>query len=1198
MDEPIYDKVVPLSTYLVLDEMYPCIPEGSILWPYAAALDIGSAAPAVLADVVQPATRAALLPELCRGNAVIAGVLKRNQTLKSAAVFKEFAPSKPPHGATGTPQSHSEAAAAVWGQGAPGRGKGTGRIRTAIRVSGPPTLPADDNYLLVGHESGAVALWNLSKYDLFIADQRRAAVAYALASAARAKASGLSADCSPGVCVPPSALITPLHKCVELLGYHDGGPVECSAYCKESSLSVTGGVDGTLCLWDTHGTLFHRNALHKGQMGNMASEFPERDGAVAGQMSADAQDDIGVFTTLARTRRLCSSRRQAHDAPVTAAVACKGYIITGGADGFTRVWRVDVDSAGGRAALNLMQSVSVGGQWVVGLQATDTTNVQPDNVIATDDTGGMMALRFTRAHGMHTAGARAGKAASVRLSDQGPFHVSRQRQIPSASSTSHRDQRLTLEVGGVRTAVETASRAAVLKPIANDTLILSLSCTADIALLDYTTLCVVGVIAHPSANMDEAMLAHKAAMNICRQEVVRQADVVGWRLSGPSKPGRSARATAAAAAHASGGSRTNSGDDRDPLRFVDALEVPSLACVLFLDNRDTLFLWDLPTRAFVAKMDLASLDASAAPGSFASHGIGLKPRALLAFEGRARVDACDTAPDSNGGRSPSISFLVVCEGGVVRLRTAPTPNALLEAAVHKDVVVGICPCFRGAGAAPSWEVPPHSDPPAAEFTLPSVLVSHLGGRYHEVKEASDAAAVSLLDSSRAAMRDAAEMAARDSVISFVSASADGLLVCFGGHLQVVHMYNLSSYFADGHLAAPPSRHSRPGTRSASRHPSRGAVVCASHSAAGDGADNPTDRRQFSEVTCFFYHPTWNLAVTGHDDGTVCFWGCEGVLTDLVHRETRHGNSVTAITAAVNVGDEPNAGLLVSVGFDGRAATWRHPTEPSRRAPNRREKRISYNEILSLCACPINVGCSAGACGALVAGDSAGNLFFLDAATLVVLRLASASSDPATAQFLPGGRRTGPAESDQRGLCLSRHGSPRGSSTSGHNAAVVMVCAMSESVVSCDEDGCLFRWTDARKDSRATLTPSRLVCTSEPPSAFTSPHSAMAPDQPPSSSAIAAIVHVSGEMFLVCADRGIVYTFNCAINRLESIAEYRHSVEVTSLACFHEDGLSAMAPSPLNPSPELSQLSVVIGAANGTVTKLQLSAMFSSTHIGA
>ncbi|RNF06164.1 uncharacterized protein Tco025E_07645 [Trypanosoma conorhini] len=948
---------------------------------------------------------------------------------------------------------------------------------------------------------------------------------------------------------------------VSLLGYHPVGGVCSLVYDSHNDLAVSGGVDGTLFVWDVHQQ--YRGALREKYMHDDET-----------RSMRPAQQ----FAAYVHTRRLTQRISRAHQTAVSALATHCELMISGGVDGTVKVWSclgLRGITAHDAPPQYVEQQVFNCNGWVRHIWSSPERVVQGDDVLVTGEHGCIIgfkgttfsqepvvqpsqvekrllhALRKTAGHASDPAALVSRKGSTNRRgSMQFPtFIASRMSSSTHAGgllkpATNEKEAMKLLHRGVITRALRTTrklqtigeeARLASLPgsqhsvrdestssitriiPLLERNLFIVLGYSPTLRFLDMTRLSVAAVVMHPSlsvaAGEDKGGNAQAAAQGNLqgsgkgRLKHQNNANIQKktFLISGND---------AAAAPVAGGGAG-------EPLRFVDVLYVTSLDYLLLLDNRNMVFVWDNVENKFLASWRSPAINESGKPKTalrllpcgtrhyYSSEASGGK-RISAQTQGKAkRRVACffGEAHDLTGGsrtdKGPSgaitVPFFVVCNTGLELCDVVIEAQTRLEFRAHKDTIVGIflreSPLHSPlhlekrpktmSGASDAFEQIICRDPNNSTFNrmLTSTISSRKTARFATRCNSSNSVEEINVDPESEWFKNSLRATEDNGRIHVLSCSADGD-ICFWGSsfepLSVYHHGNVSgknSEFCttiahkplqlDGVVSpfdAPPCKIRKSGVK--------------------PGVENDG-----SDVTAFYYNTRWNLAVTGHDDGSIRYWPCGKELATCVWHKGLHRNAVSGLVEAriveqegpfttltrlgsgVNslIPREPNE-FLASVSFDGHLAVWEYPAQ-SKAQPHGRT-RISFNELLCVAFDEINE--------LFIVGDSAGTVSSWHARGLEPLRsipsrppspwrpsttasaLAAAvtrvnSPTSKVATRWPHSHRTSSSSSGSVATCCSDSAQQEQRKRVGHTEAVTALLVDGNFVFSGGEDGRVFLW---------------------------------------------------------------------------------------------------------------------------------------------
>eukprot|EP00796_Vickermania_ingenoplastis_P013398 gene13398-9221_t len=641
-------KPFPVTVYVRLSSVYPCVPQELILRQYTKAFGISDYSPSSLVEALFPANLAQFVPPESCGEAVHDSI-KKNKSMRRPPLPRENIRNDVMQS---EPDKKLVSKVGVTSMFSFPRLGSTIACVCCLREPNEPFLSEEDTQFLMGYDTGAVIVVSLKQYGAQLESMRMAEF----------KADILGEDAT----LPESEGGLSIHlwgtsrtpSGVELQGYHHSGKVLCVTHDCNVDLGITGGADGVLYLWDIrnrHGTA-KRNLINQSQVT---------------RSSATSQ-----FSEAVRNRRLLHSIKGAHDGPVSAVTMYTTFLITGGADKKVRIWQCEVAKNGTPQTYVVFQEFSMEG-WVRSVTAAPLRGVQMDDVLVTDDNGVMMGLKactaemksvFTRSRTDIGSGPELDipKVRSVTGDGKLTFCVTRTHHFFSEES-------MRIGPSRVRFKEEISNTMLRVIPIMNYTALLSVTFSPIVRLMDYAHLRVSAKVQHPSLTAIGAKVNAKAASSVYRNENERRRQVFDEKKENLEQgnrlePNSSAKLETLRS---------------EPLRFIDALYIPMYDIILLLDNRNTVFVYERNSNDVLAKVSISSSNEEGKPK---------KAKELLPV-GRCYNDATELSKTSSEslleGRDFSIPFFVLTDRSVDLFHVLPTRNTVIEVPAHKTAVVGL-----------------------------------------------------------------------------------------------------------------------------------------------------------------------------------------------------------------------------------------------------------------------------------------------------------------------------------------------------------------------------------------------------------------------------------------------------------------------------------------------------------------------------
>lgn len=634
-------KPFPVTLYIRLSGLYPCVPEELLLRQHAKAYGVSDLAPASLVDSLFLANLAQFVPPESCGEAVHESV-KKNKSMRRPAVPRE--------------NIRTEVLPTLLGKSIPNaigiksmfsfpRIGSKICCSCALREVRNPFPSEEDMHLLIGYESGAVVLQSLKHYGAQLDSLRNEEVKADLLGegAVTRETEGGFSKTLWGTSRTPSGL--------ELLGYHCSGKVLCITHDFNVGLGLSGGGDGALYLWD----LQNRYGTE------------QRTIKIRSQLTRDSA--VAQFSNAVRTRRLYSTVKGAHNGPLTAISMYTTFLITGGADKKVKIWLCNCGKNNDSPLYVCAQSFSMEG-WIQSITASPIRGVQMDDVLVTDDSGAMIGLKactddmkavFTRST---SATAKFSSSESKALeSSNMKFCLTRIHSFFSEES---------LRVGPSRVHLKGEISNTMIKviPILNSTLLLSVTFSPVVRIMDYAHLRVSAKVQHPSCTSTGARINAKAASSVYRKETERRVNVFKECHEPPQQ---------ASTTLEKGGDVLRT----EPLRFIDAIYVAMYDLILLLDNRNTVFVYERSSNDVLATVSIAAINEDGKEKKaryFLPVGRFYNENTLLA---ERSSESLLHSPDA------AVPFIVVTTLSIELFHLLPTKNTVIEVPAHKSSVIGL-----------------------------------------------------------------------------------------------------------------------------------------------------------------------------------------------------------------------------------------------------------------------------------------------------------------------------------------------------------------------------------------------------------------------------------------------------------------------------------------------------------------------------
>ncbi|KAH8611734.1 WD domain [Trypanosoma vivax] len=574
-----------------------------------------------------------------------------------------------------------------------------------------------------------------------------------------------------------------------------------------------------------------------------------------------------------------------------------------------------------------------------------------------------------------------------------------------------------------------------------------------------------------------------------------------------------------------------SGSIPEALRFIDVLYVNVLDHLILLDNRNTVFVWDNTTNQLLATHSIPTVSE----GGAKNNALHLLPCGTRYYGGSCQAEQLHTGvfgarsserifsqsltgkevpvdvPSTSGGRTEieRVPFFVVCTMGLEMYDIVTFPSAQINFKAHADSLVGIFysptsshdlgACDAQASIALSNET--------------CVLGSHLMGVRNEVA-ASDGhdtervgimASLSSLSEQEGYRKVVHRFASGNSsprripgsvqlTESFkddqcpqvISCSVDGNVRVWGDAFHPICSYNneaLKNEFAE--LTVNICRQQRHYDTEGSPHVSPSGENSRSNRTLSRGVSETN-----YETTSFYYSSRWNLAITGHDDGSIRYWHCDQQLAKCAWLKGLHSNAITGLVGArvarsarqrevlfyggvAGSYDELRLlDVLATVSYDGCVGLWTG-ADMARAIPHL-FTRVSNNELLCVAFDEVNQ--------LFVVGDSCGTLSTLNASNLALQH--SIPSQPPS-PWMPRDLAM-EVQSEKKSLFYDPSKNlvfPEKEKRTCHTEAITVLLVDGNFVFSGGDDGRLFMWDLVRdlllrefilEDVEATDGPAKLI----------------------------------------------------------------------------------------------------------------------------
>ncbi|KAF8281978.1 hypothetical protein TcBrA4_0085000 [Trypanosoma cruzi] len=1058
---------------------------------------------------------------------------------------------------------------------------------------------------------------------------------------------------------------------VLLLGYHNVGGVCSLVYDSLNDLAISGGVDGTLFVWDLHQR--YRGALRERYMKDE---------------EAKNMRPTGQFAAYVYTRRLTQRLSHAHKCAISSLAMHCELLISGGVDGIVKVWSclefVDLSS---RATLPqyVEQQIFTCNGWVRHIWTAPGRNVQGEDVFVTGENGFILgfkgrtvsqqpviqtldrekkllnALRksamtpLTLAIGL-TRISRTDTASSVRfpiITKPGLDSGSTNTRLPKPATTEKEATKL-LQLGIItralcltrklqtigeearlanspahRHSVQVESTSAITRiiPLVERNLFIVLGYSPVVRFLDMTRLSVAAVVIHPSlsAAAGEGKIDDlQATFSDNSQGVVGKGNMKNTSSEDSQSKGRRML-----------GSKNGIRGNAEALRFLDVLYIASYDYLVLLDNRNTVYVWDNVENKFLASWKIPDTkeigkqknalrllpcgtrhyesDEPIAGKRVSAHVQYRPKRRTACFYDQAGALGETLKMEEDASGAITIPFFLLCTVGLELCGVVIEAQARLEVKAHHDTIVGIFlrqpPLLyfqRGNDKnktekkleeADTFELDGSSVKVMSSvsqmyipspFTRSSTIFTESNKSRKTTEKADFAFPTEWTPNSPKKNED-------DARIRVLSCSADGTICFWGGSFELLTVYDQRSVSGKNNEVCTTVSH-KPFEFDGIVSPFD-APPCTT--TKKNGVKNKVEHSECIDITSFYFSTRWNLAVTGHDDGSIRYWPCGKELATCVWHKGLHRNAVSGLVAArvmervdmvgvlARIGSifksldamEPNE-LLASISFDGHLAVWEYPQQL--KAQPRDCTRVSFNELLCIAFDEINE--------LFVIGDSAGTISSWFAKDLGPRRSIPSRPPspwrPSTAVALPASFVEQSLRTSSNMSKRQKRRGTRGSSVLsafpekqqeekriGHTEAVTALIVDGNFVFSGAEDGRVFLWDfriglllreyfllhdvdeiahHCRKTMPASTDCSSMCSKENNPRSIVNMHSLHPLDVKPYSENVTCMVLLKRRKgnFLVATREGWVYHFEQSDSYPRST--YKHHSSVRCM-CVFQDG---------------------------------------------
>lgn len=637
-------KPFPVSVYVRLTAIFPCVPQELLLRHHAKSFGISDYSPAALVEALFPGNDLMeYVPPKSVSEAVFESI-KRNKTSRLPPLPRENIRCdllKPFLQKTEVPQ------VGVRSMFSFPQGGSSISCACLVRSDGDPFVSEENPELLVGYDTGAVVLLSLKYFgadlDSLRQDEEKATT---FGSNFDKKADTRRLGLWGSSKIPSG---------VELQGYHSSGSVVCATYDFNLEVGVSGSADGALYLWDIRNRFgsSKKNSINQSQVSRApaATRFSE-----------------GV-----RFRHMCGYVKLAHDGPVSAMSMYTTFLITGGADQKIRIWSSTVDKEGFNPNYVGYQEFRMEG-WIRNITAAPFRGIQQEDVLITDDCGVMMGLKACTKE-MKAVFSHSTKPSSIK-----PLCLRGKADGKLAFCTTRvhhffSEESLRLGIARAKCKNEVSNTMIQVVPVMNYSSLLSVTFSPVAQLMDYGHLQVSRKIQHPSLTALGAKLQATAASSVYNIENERRQRIF-HEIGDDEEKGSIFEPRASKKAEST---------HAEPLRFLDALYIPAYDMILLLDNRNTVFVFEQNSSDVLAKVSIHNRNEEQKQ----KKAVFLLPLGKYYSEcagSSSKVASLDTPKED---RDFSIPFLVVTNKSIELFHILPAKHTLVEVPAHKASVVGL-----------------------------------------------------------------------------------------------------------------------------------------------------------------------------------------------------------------------------------------------------------------------------------------------------------------------------------------------------------------------------------------------------------------------------------------------------------------------------------------------------------------------------
>ncbi|ORC92580.1 uncharacterized protein TM35_000033330 [Trypanosoma theileri] len=464
----------------------------------------------------------------------------------------------------------------------------------------------------------------------------------------------------------------------------------------------------------------------------------------------------------------------------------------------------------------------------------------------------------------------------------------------------------------------------------------------------------------------------------------------------------------------------------EALRFIDVLYVSSCDYLILLDNRNTVFVWDYAEKKILTSWVVPQMNE----GGKNNVALSLLPcgtrhyensffrsknriqrrtlyrpqRRIACYYQRSNETERDVNIDDDLAGVIRIPFFVVCSKSLELCDVVVESHARLEFQAHQDNIVGI---FIRPDPLSS---PPKDNHMKKETSVKAAIVvekseslmketlatadnttdkkSEYNEEIRNPNVGSEKGETKLHNNQDISLRFQKSFGKTEDSnrLRVLSCSVDGTIRFWGNMFEPLRSFDHKSIAKKNARYCTTTIHkpvSSGDTISPFDAPPRilkdkrtGEII----EVENDGCD---------DTTSFYYSSRWNLAITGHDDGSIRCWPCNQQMITFVWHKRIHRNAVSGLVEArigktekqrrteilqgkslVDVSGHKFIELLATVSYDGYLAVWERPEQAKMQLFAR--TRVSSNELLCVAFEEINelfiVGDNSGAVSSWNARD--------------------------------------------------------------------------------------------------------------------------------------------------------------------------------------------------------------------------------------